>query len=50
MAHNEFKEISLDKLKSLYKESKDNEKVLMDVKGLYDIRDLKNSNIKFWRM
>ena len=50
VAHNEFKEISLDKLKSLYKESKDSEKVLMDVKGLYDIKDLKNSNIKFWRM
>lgn len=48
VAHNEFKELSLDDLKKLYK--KDSEKVLVDVKGIYSVSDLNESGILWWRL
>ena len=50
VAHNEFKALSLRDLKKLYKESPDSEKILIDVKGIYNINDLKNSEMTFWRL
>lgn len=50
VAHNEFKELSLNKLKSLFKESNDNEKILIDVKGLHSVKELKKSGMKYWRL
>lgn len=50
VAHNEFKKLSLEKLKSLFKESKDNEKILVDVKGLHSVKELKKSKMKYWRL
>lgn len=50
VAHNEFKDLSFDDLKKLYKESLDNEKVLIDVKGIYKVNELKASGMKFWRL
>ena len=50
VAHNEFKEMSLDGIKKLFKDCDDSEKVLIDVKGLYKITDLKASGINWWRL
>ena len=50
VAHNEFKALSLDDIKKLFKESDDAEKVLIDVKGLYKVSDLKASGLKYWRL
>lgn len=51
VAHNEFKELNLDDIKKLYRtDVADNEKVLIDVKGLYKIEDLKASGIQWWRL
>lgn len=50
VAHNEFREMSLSDIKSLYRESKDSEKVLLDVKGLYNVEDLEKSGMKWWRL
>ena len=51
VAHNEFKALSLDSIKAMYDLSlKDNEKVLIDVKGLYSIKELKASGICYWRL
>lgn len=51
VAHNEFKAITLDELKKLYKKSgTDAEKVLIDVKGLYSIENLRASGLKWWRL
>lgn len=50
VAHNEFKKMSLKDIKSLYRESSDNQKVLIDVKGLYKISELKNAGINWWRL
>ena len=50
VAHNEFKKLSLNELKSLFKESNDNEKILIDVKGLHSVKELKESGMKYWRL
>ena len=51
VAHNEFKAMTLDELKKLYKKcGSDAEKVLIDVKGLYPIEDLRASGLKWWRL
>lgn len=50
VAHNVFKEMSLDEIKKLYKKAPDDEKVLIDVKGLYKIDDLKASGLQWWRL
>lgn len=50
VAHDEFKALSLDDIKKLYKTCDDNEKVLIDVKGLYKISELKSSGLKYWRL
>jgi UDP-N-acetyl-D-galactosamine dehydrogenase len=51
VAHNEFRALSLNDIKTLFrKDSPDNEKVLIDVKGLYKIADLNASGMKWWRL
>ena len=50
VAHNEFKALNLVDIKALFKKSDDNEKVLIDVKGLYSVADLKASGMRFWRL
>ncbi len=51
VAHNEFKALTIDDLKKTYKaELDDNEKVLIDVKGLYKVEELENSGLKYWRL
>ena len=50
VAHNEFRKLGLEKIKGLFRKCPDGEKVLIDVKGLYKIEDLKESKMKFWRL
>ena len=50
VAHNEFKNLKLDDVKKLYKDCPDNEKVLIDVKGIFNVEDLENSCVKYWRL
>lgn len=50
VAHNEFKALSLDDIKVMFKHGEDNEKVLIDVKGLYKVNDLNASGMKYWRL
>lgn len=51
VAHNEFKSMSLDEIKLLFKqELLDCEKVLLDVKGLYSVKDLNASGMRYWRL
>ncbi|MBR0113190.1 MAG: nucleotide sugar dehydrogenase [Clostridia bacterium] len=50
VAHNEFRALSLDDIKKFYKETPDEEKVLIDVKGLYKVEDLKASGMQWWRL
>ena len=50
VAHNEFKTLSLIDIKKMFKNKPDEEKVLIDVKGLYKIPDLKASGMLWWRL
>ena len=50
VAHNEFKQLGLGKLSEMFKDIPQNEKVLIDVKGLYSVSDLENSGLTYWRL
>lgn len=50
VGHNEFRNMSTMQLKSMFKESPDDEKVLIDVKSLYRLDELKASGMKYWRL
>ena len=51
VGHNEFKSMSMIQLKELFKEDlTDEEKVLIDVKSLYRMDELKASGMTFWRL
>lgn len=50
VAHEEFKNLKLEHIKSMYRVCDDSEKVLIDVKGLYKIAELAQSGMKYWRL
>ncbi|MDO4835416.1 MAG: nucleotide sugar dehydrogenase [Clostridia bacterium] len=51
VGHNEFRSLSMMQLKALFKDGiEDEEKVLVDVKSLYRMDELKASGIRFWRL
>ena len=50
VGHNEFRNMSTMQLKTLFKEVPDDEKVLIDVKSLYRLDELKASGLRFWRL
>lgn len=50
VAHNEFKAMSLEKIKTLFRNCDNKEKVLIDVKGLYSVDELDKSGMKYWRL
>lgn len=50
VAHNEFRALSLDDIKHLFRNCDDSEKVLLDVKGLYKVENLKASGMRYWRL
>lgn len=50
VAHQQFKEMTLDEMKKHYKYGPDEEKVLLDVKGIYSVSDLNASGMRYWRL
>ncbi len=50
VAHNQFKELGLKALTAMYKDMPQEEKVLIDVKGLYSVEELKASKMTYWRL
>ncbi len=51
VGHNEFRSMSMMQIKSLFKaDIPDEEKVLVDVKSLYRMDELKASGMRFWRL
>lgn len=51
VGHNEFRNMSIPQIKELFKaDLKDEEKVLVDVKSLYRMDELKASGMRFWRL
>ena len=50
VAHDEFKAMRLEKMKTLFAACPDNEKVLLDVKGIFQLKELEASGVNFWRL
>lgn len=50
VAHDEFRALSLEEISKMYKDVDNSQKVLIDVKGLYLIKELKEFGFKFWRL
>lgn len=51
VGHNEFRSMSMMQLKNLFKDgTPDDEKVLVDVKSLYRMDELRASGMRFWRL
>lgn len=51
VGHREFRAMSMMRLKQLFKkEVSDEKKVLIDVKSLYRVDELKESGMRFWRL
>lgn len=50
VGHSQFRSMSMMQLKGLFKDVSDDEKVLIDVKSLYRMDELKASGMRFWRL
>lgn len=51
VGHNEYRSMSMMQIKELFKDNiPDEEKVLIDVKSLYRMDELKASGMRFWRL
>ncbi|MBE5864657.1 MAG: nucleotide sugar dehydrogenase [Lachnospiraceae bacterium] len=50
VAHNEFKALGLDELNALYGDCANSEKVLIDVKGLYPVKEIEERGFSYWRL
>lgn len=50
VAHNEFKNIKIEELINYYNPSRNEGKVLIDVKGIYPVSELKKSELCWWRL
>ena len=50
VAHDDFKKLGLDGVKKLYRQTPDEDKVLIDVKGLYSVDELQRSGLRWWRL
>lgn len=50
VAHDKFRDMNLDDMKKLFRNCHDEEKVFIDVKGLYKIDELDQSGMHWWRL
>ena len=50
VAHQEFRAMTLDEIRKKYAGSDPAKNVLIDVKGLYTIKDLEQSGLRWWRL
>ena len=51
VGHREFRSMSMMQLKELFRsDTPDEEKILIDVKSLYRVDELKVSGMRFWRL
>lgn len=48
VSHSEFKKYSLDKIEKLFKSKE--KMIIIDVKSIFSLIDLKNKNISYWRL
>lgn len=50
VAHREFRNMSIDDLDKMFIKGQSNEKVLIDVKGIWSITEMKEKGYQYWRL
>jgi len=50
VAHQQFKDLGLIEISKLFKRTANSKKILIDVKGLFNINELKKSGMNWWRL
>ncbi len=50
VSHNEFKDMTIEKIDKFYKNTDNKEKVLIDVKGIFDRKEVEKCNYAYWRL
>ncbi len=50
VAHDEFRQWGLEKTLSIFRDIPNEERVLLDVKGIFALQDLKDSGVSYWRL
>lgn len=50
VAHNEFTNMNVEELEKLYADCPNNEKVLIDVKGIFNPKEMENNGYRYWRL
>ena len=50
VAHSVFRDMPLDTVKKMFRDMPDENKVLIDIKGIYSIDELNASGVKWWRL
>lgn len=50
VAHKEFRDMKVDELNALYREIDPEQRVLIDVKGLLEIKEVEKLGLKYWRL
>ena len=50
VAHDEYKKMSLQELEEIFKSGENAEKVLVDVKGIYSQKELRQAGYRYWRL
>ena len=50
VAHNEFKALTVDDVNKMYKNCPQDEKVLVDVKGIFSVDELNKAGFTWWRL
>ena len=50
VAHTSFKEMPLQKLLELYGDKPQDEKILIDVKNVYSVNEVKEAGVRYWRL
>ena len=50
VAHDCFRNHSVEDMKSFFKDASDNKRVIIDVKGIFNLKELESSGMRFWRL
>lgn len=50
VSHNEFKELSLEQVDKLFRHCPSNEKVIIDVKGIFNKKEIEQKGYCYWRL
>ena len=50
VAHDEFRALSLENIKKMFKSESSSDNVIIDVKGVYQVKELEESGLKWWRL